>query len=122
MTTVPTAAQADTFADSIEVAASLYDNYYGNGATQTIYLAVFTQNDSAVGAVQLPLDPTADLASASICRGLTDSYGTILVREYSAVWVGQPTTVTVPFAAVPFIPDDTEQTRVNDPANWLAAP
>lgn len=121
MATAPTAADVDSLADSYySLAPNLYLGTFEAEATQTRWLAAYTQNDSTVAAIVLPSDPTADFESASICRGLVVSYTNILVREYVCAW-SEPGSVADTVTTT-FIADSTEQARVNNPSNWVTAP
>src|ERR1700759_4256512 len=83
MTTAPTAAEADAVADLLGMASSLFSIAVNQLTTVRLFLAAYTQNDATVAGIQLLGDPTADMASATTCRGLVADYASILVREYT---------------------------------------
>lgn len=122
MTTAPTAAELDAYADdSTNVAGIIYqDSAQNNGAAATFIMVGFTQNDSTINGFGIG-DPTVDGQSALYCRGLVSEYTNILLREYTCSW-DRPTSVNSTIPAVSFIADSTEQDRINDPANWVPAP
>lgn len=122
MTTAPTAAELDAYADdSINVAGTIYQESAQNGGATTTFIMVgFTQNDSTLNGYGIG-DPTVDGQSALLCRGLVGDYTNILLREYTCSW-DRPTSVSTDAPAVSFIADSTEQDRINDPANWVPAP
>lgn len=106
MTTPPTAADMDTWLQG--------ENIMSPGDTR--YWAGYTQNDSTANYLELETDPTTGSAYTQLqLAGLIANYGEVLVREYHYPVPTRPTTTDM--AA-----DSTEQARINDPANWAAAP
>lgn len=86
----------------------------------TGFVVGYTQNDTTQQIIQLEGDPTSDQGSAWTCWALLGAYGDILVREYvlnisNNIAVDSTQTLNV-------VANNTEQTRVNDSANWVQFP
>ena|ERR1700677_4344146 len=122
MTTAPTNAQVDALANDVGVASNLFTTACVDEGNVTYWYVGYTQNDSTMAIIQLPGDPTANMAAASICRGLVVDYSNITVREYPYVFVQPDDVTSTSQVTTSFLADSTEQTRVNNPSNWLTAP
>jgi hypothetical protein len=79
------------------------------------FICAYTQHDGTKIYGVLNADPTVDASSQLIIAGILANYGACTVREYVGTL---PTSTPIADQAA----DDAEQARINNPANWIAAP